>query len=245
MKFNTKTVANALLTFSCLLWLSLTLTHEAQAMAQISLQNNTKYWVNLYIDGNFGCGPVMPSGFCTSSVKEGPHLLEARKGDVVVQKEEGVNIGDGTSPTWTVAIEEAPTLEGQWVFQSSWAKREIGKHVSFTRSGNDYILVSENSGCPTVILRGGPTEFYGSFTADSTCLIHMYTPEKDSFREILQQLSGKITYNERITLSQDGNSATYAIDDIHIYTWEPSGLFQKIETNPLGNVSILSRVTSR
>lgn len=244
MKFNAKTAAKVLLAPLVLLCLSLALTRTASAMAQISLQNNTKFWLNLYIDGNFGCGPVMPGGFCTSSVKEGPHLLEARKGQEVVQKEEGVNIGDGTSPTWTVAIEEAPTLEGRWVFQSSWAKREIGKHVSFTRSGNDYIL-PENNGCPSVIFRGGPTEFNGSFTADSVCLIHMFTPEKESLSRVLQQLSGKISYNERITLSADGNSATFDIDDIRVYTWEPSGVFQKIETNPLANVSILSRVSLR
>jgi hypothetical protein len=62
--------------------------------------------LNLYIDGNFGCGPVIPSGFCTSSVKEGSHLLEAKKGEEVMSYEKGVNIGDGTSPTWTVTIED-------------------------------------------------------------------------------------------------------------------------------------------
>jgi len=87
-----------------LLGLSLPLAHRAHAMAQISLQNNTNLWLNLYIDGNFGCGPVMPSGFCTSSVTPGSHLLEARKrgepGTTIPP--ESVNIGDGTSPTWTV-----------------------------------------------------------------------------------------------------------------------------------------------
>jgi hypothetical protein len=87
-----------------MLGLLLTLPHTASAMAQISLQNNTKFWLDLYIDGNFGCGPVMPSGFCTSSVKAGPHNLEARKGNEVVAHEDNVNIGDGTSPTWTVTI---------------------------------------------------------------------------------------------------------------------------------------------
>ncbi|MEN6615884.1 MAG: hypothetical protein ABFD12_04960, partial [Syntrophorhabdus sp.] len=84
--------------FSLLL---LTHVNNSYSMAQISMQNNTSLWLNLYIDGNFGCGPVMPSGFCTSSVKPGPHDLEARKGQEVVAIEKGVNIGDGTSPTWT------------------------------------------------------------------------------------------------------------------------------------------------
>lgn len=89
-----------------LLGLSLPLAYKAHAMAQISLQNNTDLWLNLYIDGNFGCGPVMPSGFCVSSVKPGSHLLEARKRNDVISSETGVNIGDGTSPTWTVTIKD-------------------------------------------------------------------------------------------------------------------------------------------
>ena len=32
--------------------------------------------------------------------------MEARKGAEVVKYEDGVNIGDGTSPTWTVTIED-------------------------------------------------------------------------------------------------------------------------------------------
>lgn len=81
---------------------------DVLALAQISLQNNTSFWLNLYIDGNFGCGPVMPSGFCTSSVTPGNHVLDARKrGETsTVIASEAVNIGDGTSPTWTVTIED-------------------------------------------------------------------------------------------------------------------------------------------
>lgn len=89
--------------FSLLL---LTHVNNSYSMAQISMQNNTSLWLHLYIDGNFGCGPVMPSGFCTSSVKPGPHDLEARKGQEVVATEKSVSIGDGTSPTWTVTTED-------------------------------------------------------------------------------------------------------------------------------------------
>lgn len=86
----------------------LVLTHvsNSYSMAQISMQNNTSFWLNFYIDGNFGCGPVMPNGFCTSSVKAGPHDLEAKAGQEVKAIEQGVSIGDGTSPTWTVTIED-------------------------------------------------------------------------------------------------------------------------------------------
>jgi len=102
MKIASKILILVLLVLS----FSLPLADNVYAMAQISFQNNTKLWLNLYIDGNFGCGPVMPSGFCTSSVKEGSHLLEAKKGEEVMSYEKGVNIGDGTSPTWTVTIED-------------------------------------------------------------------------------------------------------------------------------------------
>jgi len=104
-----KTASKILLTVLLLLSFSFPLADRVYAMAQISLQNNSKFWLYLYIDGNFGCGPVMPSGFCTSSVKEGSHRLEARKGgdpSTTIWYEPSVNIGDGTSPTWTVNYED-------------------------------------------------------------------------------------------------------------------------------------------
>ena len=98
---------------------SLPIADMAYAMAQISLQNNSNLWLDLYIDDNFGCGPVMPSGFCTSSLKGGIHRLEARKGQKTVAHEEGVQIGDGTSPTWTPNIEDSAQdktllMVGKW-----------------------------------------------------------------------------------------------------------------------------------
>jgi len=112
------------------------LADRAYAMAQISMQNNSKLWLNLYIDGNFGCGPVMPGGFCTSSVKEGPHLLEAKKGEEVMSYEKGVNIGEGTSPTWTVTIEDPDQLlikklDGtRYVNQEAWPLEKIENELA-------------------------------------------------------------------------------------------------------------------
>jgi hypothetical protein len=115
MKIVSKILMLVLLVFS----FSLSIADMAYAVAQISLQNNSNLWLNLYIDGNFGCGPVMPRGFCTSSVKEGVHRLEARKGQKTVAHEEGVQIGDGTSPTWTPTIEDSAQdktllMVGKW-----------------------------------------------------------------------------------------------------------------------------------
>ena len=115
---------------------SFPLADRAYAMAQISMQNNSKLWLNLYIDSNFGCGPVMPGGFCTSSVKEGPHLLEAKKGEEVMSYEKGVNIGDGTSPTWTVTIEDPyqlliKKLDGtRYVNQEAWPLEKIENELA-------------------------------------------------------------------------------------------------------------------
>ena len=116
MKIASKNLMLALL----VLGFSLSIADMAHAMAQITMVNKSQVTLNLYIDGNFGCGPVpgvghftnSPGQFCTSSVTPGPHSLEARKGqDVVpVAHEEGVNIGDGTSPTWTVNYEEPATV---------------------------------------------------------------------------------------------------------------------------------------
>jgi len=79
--------------------------------AQVTMQNNTPNWLNLYIDGEFGCGPVMPrkigaaGGFCTSSTTSGPHLLEARKNaDSPALRTRHLTIEDGSSPNWEVNL---------------------------------------------------------------------------------------------------------------------------------------------
>jgi hypothetical protein len=129
-----KIASKILLIVLLLLGLSLPLADRAYAMAQISLQNNSNFWLYLYIDGNFGCGPVMPSGFCTSSVKEGSHLLEARKGgnpSTTIRSEPSVNIGDGTSPTWTVTIEE-PDQDKTLLMVGKWRRPDNGDVYSLT-----------------------------------------------------------------------------------------------------------------
>ena len=104
MKMASKCLSFVMITVGLLLLME----NRAFSMAQISLQNNTSFWLNFYIDGNFGCGPVMPSGFCTSSVNPGARVLEARKrgSSEPLVPAEVVNIGDGTSPTWTVNYED-------------------------------------------------------------------------------------------------------------------------------------------
>ncbi len=98
-----KIAPKILLIVLLMLGLSLPLASMAHAMAQISLQNNTNFRLNLYIDNNFGCGPVMPSGFCTSSVAPGGHQLST---DNSVIKPQWMEIADGSSPVWTVTYED-------------------------------------------------------------------------------------------------------------------------------------------
>jgi hypothetical protein len=122
--------------------LSLSSAQRAYSMAQISLQNNTSFWLNLYIDGNFGCGPVMPNGFCTSSVTPGSHLLDARKrgeSNTFIGPE-AVNIGEGTSPTWTVSYEDPnhdliKKLNGaRYVNQRNWPTIRAEYELKITRT---------------------------------------------------------------------------------------------------------------
>jgi hypothetical protein len=132
-----KIVSKILLIVLLLLGLSLPLASDrAYAMAQITMVNRSQLTLNLYIDGNFGCGPVLgvghftnsPGLFCTSSVTPGPHRLEARDREKVWAHEDDVNIGDGTSPTWTVTIEDPDQalmkkLDGaKYINQRAWPK---------------------------------------------------------------------------------------------------------------------------
>ncbi len=54
---------------------------------------------------------IVPASFSTSSITPGIHWLQARDGDKVVMHEDNVNIGDGTTPTWTVTIAADPDEE--------------------------------------------------------------------------------------------------------------------------------------
>ena len=124
MKLRSKLIPKFFLITLLLLCVSLTLANKAQAMAQITMVNRSQLALNLYISDNgrdfyFGCGPVLglghftnsPGQFCTSSITPGIHWLQARDGDKVVMHEDNVNIGDGTSPTWTVTIAADPDEE--------------------------------------------------------------------------------------------------------------------------------------
>jgi len=78
---------------------------DAHAWAQITLQNDTPYTLDLYVDGNYGCR-ALPGMFCTTQIQAGEHTLTAQATNGQSLSSGPVYIQDGTSPTWTVFIEQ-------------------------------------------------------------------------------------------------------------------------------------------
>lgn len=78
---------------------------DTSGWAQITFDNFSKQTLNLYLNGSFACGPVLPGGFCTHQVKPRQYRIEARTND----KAEGVIFGPtliiihrGNSQTWPI-----------------------------------------------------------------------------------------------------------------------------------------------
>ena len=231
MKMSSKILMIVLL----LLSFSFPSADRAYAMAQISLQNNSKFWLYLYIDGNFGCGPVMPSGFCTSSVKEGSHRLEARKGgdpSTTIMYEPSVNIGDGTSPTWTVNYEEPATVEGVWevisVVNLDGNRALIGSRLTVLKKGDGYYEArttdgsSMNSGNATRITRTYQKKLSQIIAEDGT-----FPPS------LVQLVAGiKVPLNVSFTLSDDGNVLQEEHDRVGVYYRANPVIYDHYEISP-------------
>jgi hypothetical protein len=189
----------------------LSLADMAHAMAQITMVNKSQVTLNLYIDGNFGCGPVpgighftnSPGQFCTSNITPGLHSLEARKGQdaVPVAHEEGVNIGDGTSPTWTVNYEEPATVEGGWEAVNSNDRTLIGSRLTILKKADGYYEVRTTNG--SNMYSGNATRITDSYQKPLRDVI----AEDGTFPPELIQLVGrtKVPLNVSLTLSSDGN----------------------------------------
>ena len=186
-----KIVSKILMLVLLVLSFSLPIADMAYAMAQISLQNNSNLWLNLYIAGNFGCGPVMPNGFCTSSVKEGVHRLEARKGQKTVAHEEGVQIGDGTSPTWTPTIEDSAQdktllMVGKWrsekgdVYSLTVTADKINidgvKHIIVTRKdlALEGVIEWSDSSYKNCVIPGYRGPITGTIAENGTSIVLQY-----------------------------------------------------------------------
>ena len=77
-------------------------TSAQQGYGQISLDNQTSFTANLYVDSAFGCGPVLARGFCTTQVKIGTHELEAKIAGRASKTKAGVLLGQGQVVTWKI-----------------------------------------------------------------------------------------------------------------------------------------------
>jgi hypothetical protein len=229
-----KSASKILLIVLLLLGFSFPLADRAYAMAQISLQNNSKFWLYLYIDGNFGCGPVMPSGFCTSSVKEGSHRLEARKGgdpDTTIWYEPSVNIGDGTSPTWTVNYEEPATVEGVWEVISvnlDTNRALIGSRLTVLQKGDGYYETRTTDG--SSMNSGNARRITYSYQKKLSQII----AEDGTFPPSLVQLVAgiKVPINVSFTLSDDGNVLQQERDRVGVYYRANPVIYDHYEISP-------------
>ena len=80
-------------------------SRDAHAWAQITMQNDTPYTLDLYVDGNYGCR-ALPGMFCTTQIQAGTHTFTAQATNGQSISEGPVYIEDGTSPTWQIYMEQ-------------------------------------------------------------------------------------------------------------------------------------------
>ncbi|MDP2908373.1 MAG: hypothetical protein Q8N77_01055 [Nanoarchaeota archaeon] len=82
---------------------------QAQAQsgwAQVTMQNNTPFTLDLYVDNDYGCR-ALSGMFCTTQIRVGNHTLTAKTSDGSRSTTEGpFYFAQGVSPTWTVNYEE-------------------------------------------------------------------------------------------------------------------------------------------
>ena len=85
-----------------LICLNLVFAPLALASAQITMENHTDVVLNLFVDGNYACGPVQPGLTCTSQINAGDHNFEAREGMNAVVASASGTVEDGASPSFVV-----------------------------------------------------------------------------------------------------------------------------------------------
>jgi hypothetical protein len=85
----------------------------AYAGAQMTLENRIKQSLNLFVDGVYACGPVMPNvGICTTQITAGErHTFEARAGTdpSTTVKSKSAIVSEGASPSWTICYADPNT----------------------------------------------------------------------------------------------------------------------------------------
>ncbi len=76
--------------------------HAGTGYGQVSFQNNVNVTGHLYIDGNYGCGPVLMNLFCVTQVKEGNHTAYVKYDDGINVTFEPFYLEEGKVKTLTV-----------------------------------------------------------------------------------------------------------------------------------------------
>ncbi len=72
-----------------------------EGYGQMTLNNQASATADLYVDGAYGCR-ALARLFCTTQVRVGNHDLEAKLTDGRTINQNGVEVGQGESRTWTI-----------------------------------------------------------------------------------------------------------------------------------------------
>lgn len=156
----------------------------------------------------------------------------------------------GNTPV--VKADETPTLEGEWVVQSSWDSGDVGSKYAIVRAGDGYKKVflgsahkaASTPGVSEKIFYGSPSQITATETLSYEKLLALYTVTDDTFRSVLQELGGKLTQNQRLTLSPDGLFAEFAEDNIHITCDSQTGRLTNYNMEPFSHKATWMRVAS-
>ena len=79
---------------------------HAMFSGMLTFQNNTNVTGHLYVDGNYGCGPVLMNLFCSTNVAAGQHTAYAKFDDGDTVDFGAVALADGESKTLTVSLRQ-------------------------------------------------------------------------------------------------------------------------------------------
>ncbi len=74
--------------------------------AMLTFQNNTNVTGHLYVDGNYGCGPVLMNLSCSTNVAAGHHTAYAKFNDGDTVDFGAVDLAEGESRTLTVKLQQ-------------------------------------------------------------------------------------------------------------------------------------------
>ena len=78
-----------------------TFANSQEGYGQVSLDNQTSYVADLYVDGAYGCR-ALARLICTVQIRVGTHFLEARLADGRSTSQSGVIVRQGETRTFNI-----------------------------------------------------------------------------------------------------------------------------------------------